>query len=120
MRDRDRCTATVMGGGRGYAVHRCGRRALASDPDGLCRSHRLQQEGVADTPHDEDRWRTSRELEGRLLELSRHLATFYRLPVELEYDEAGAPRACTGRIVVNPEDLLRTLQAQDLMPRRQR
>lgn len=119
MHDDDRCTAMVMGGGRGYVAHRCGKRSLANDPDGLCRLHRLEREGHQETDEAaERRWRKQKELERRLDELSRHLYDFYSLPVVVEYDDGDTTRPPTGRLVVEPEDLLRVLRAQDLMPRR--
>jgi hypothetical protein len=118
MWDDDRCTAMVMGGGRGYVAHRCGKRAIAKDPDGLCRAHRLEREGAQDTDVDERNWRQSKEMERRLSELAGHLSDFYSLPVTLEYDESERTRPPTGRLLVDPDDLLRVLRAQDLMPRR--
>ena len=116
--DDNRCTAMVMSGGRGYVSHRCSKRALPRDPDGLCRTHRLEREGARDTLADERRWRMNKERERRLNELARHLKDFYSLPVALEYDDRDSTRPCTGRLLVDPEDLLRVLRAQDLMPRR--
>jgi len=114
----DRCTAMVMGGGRGYVAHRCGKKTLPGDPDGLCRSHRLEREGSVETDADaERRWRDQKATERRLWELCRHLTDFYSLPADLEYDEADATHPPTGRLLIHPEDLLRVLRAQDLMPR---
>ncbi|WP_261574829.1 hypothetical protein [Frankia gtarii] len=118
MWDVDRCTAMVMGGGRGYVAHRCGKRAIGKDPDGLCRTHRLEREGAQDTDAGERKWRRDRETERRLSELARHLDDFYSLPVTLEYAESSTTRPPTGRLLIDPADLLRVLQAQDLMPRR--
>jgi hypothetical protein len=119
MRDDDRCTAMVMGGGRGYVAHRCGKRALTHDPDSLCRLHRLEREGHQETDEAaERRWRKHKETEHRLGELCRHLHDFYSLPVGIEYDDGETSRPATGRLLVDPEDLLRVLRAQDLMPRR--
>jgi hypothetical protein len=119
MRDADRCTAMVMSGGRGYVAHRCGKRALPKDPEGLCRAHRLEREGSWETdPAAEQRWRTNKDTERRLSELARHLRDFYSLSVVLEYNDVEPTRPCTGRLLVDPEDLLRVLRAQDLMPRR--
>jgi len=118
MYEDDRCTATTMGGGRGYTAHRCGKRVLTGDPEGLCRAHRLEREGHEDTGADaERRWRVHKDRERRLSELARHLVDFYCLPVALEYNNAETSRPCTGRLVVDAEDLLRVLRAQDLMPR---
>ncbi|MCL9795906.1 hypothetical protein [Frankia sp. AgKG'84/4] len=108
----------VMGGGRGYVAHRCGKRAITKDPDGLCRTHRLAREGAQDSEVDERNLLRSREHERRLGELAQHLADFYQLPVALEYDEAQPTRPPTGRLMIEPHDLLRVLRAQDLMPRR--
>jgi hypothetical protein len=114
----NRCAAMVMGGGRGYVAHRCGKKALSGDPDGLCRTHRLEREGSAETDEGaEQRWRDQKATERRLWELCRHLNDFYSLPTDLEYDEASPTHPPTGRLLVNPEDLLRVLRAQDLMPR---
>jgi hypothetical protein len=119
MRDDDRCAAVDMSGGRGYAAHRCSKHAMDDDPDGLCRKHRLEREGHEDTGAEaERRWRVLKDKERRLNELARHLGDFYRLPVDLEYDDAETSRPCTGRLLVDPEDLLRVLRAQDLMPNR--
>jgi hypothetical protein len=113
-----RCTATVMGGGRGYVAHRCGRKALPDDPDSLCRGHRLEREGSAETDVDaEKRWRDQKAMERRLWELCRHLKDFYDMAVDLQYDEQDPVHPPTGRLIVDPEDLLRVLRAQDLMPR---
>jgi hypothetical protein len=114
----NRCSAMVMGGGRGYVAHRCGKRALHGDAEGLCRTHRLEREGSPETDAEaERRWRDQKAAERRLWELCRHLADFYSLPVELQYDEADPIHPPTGRLIVDPEDLLRVLRAQDLMPR---
>jgi hypothetical protein len=114
----DRCTAMVMGGGRGYVAHRCSKKALAGDSQGLCRSHRLEREGSTETDVDaERRWRDQKAAERRLWELCRHLADFYSLPADLQYDEADPTHPPTGRLIVDPEDLLRVLRATDLMPR---
>ncbi|EIV94040.1 hypothetical protein [Frankia sp. QA3] len=118
MLDDDRCTAMVMGGGRRYVAHRCGKRAIAKDPDGLCRTHRLEREGAQDTDAGERNWRRNKETERRLTELARHLDDFYTLPVALEYAESAPTRPPTGRLLIDPDDLLRVLRAQDLMPRR--
>jgi hypothetical protein len=118
MWDFERCTAMVMGGGRGYVAHRCGKRAVAKDTDGLCRTHRLEREGAQDSVADERTWRQGKEMERRLTELAGHLGDFYRLPVTLEYDESEPTRPPTGRLLIAPDDLLRVLRAQDLMPRR--
>lgn len=108
----------VMGGGRGYVAHRCSKRALPRDPDGLCRQHRLEREGSVETDAEaERRWRSQKERERRLVELCRHLESFYSLPATPEYDESDRTRPPTGRLLIDPEDLLRVLQAQDLMPR---
>ncbi len=117
--DDERCTAVDMSGGRAYAARRCNKRAMDHDPEGLCRSHRLEREGHQDTGADaERRWRVLKDRERRLTELARHLGDFYSLPVALEYDDAETSRPCTGRLLVDPDDLLRVLHAQDLMPHR--
>jgi hypothetical protein len=114
----NRCTAMVMGGGRGYVSHRCGKKALPRDPDGLCRSHRLEREGSQETDADaERRWRDQKAAERRLWELCRHLEDFYSMRADLQYEEADPTHPPTGRLIVDPEDLLRVLRAQDLMPR---
>jgi hypothetical protein len=88
------------------------------DPDGLCRTHRLEREGHEDTGVDaERRWREVKDRERQLAALARDLDDYYRLPVALEYDDAETSRPCTGRLLVDPKDLLRVLRAQDLMPR---
>jgi hypothetical protein len=111
--------AMIMGGGRGYAAHRCSKRMLAGDPDGLCRVHRLEREGHEDTGAEaERRWRIHKDRERRLRELARHLVDFYCLQVALEYNDDENTRPCTGRLLVDADDLLRVLRAQDLMPRR--
>jgi hypothetical protein len=116
--DDDRCSAMVMGGGRGYVAHRCAKKALPRDPDALCRAHRLEREGSVQTDAEaEQRWRSQKATERRLSELVRHLGDFYSLPVDLHYDEVDGTRPPTGRLVVDLEDLLRVLRAQDLMPR---
>ncbi|WP_041938870.1 hypothetical protein [Frankia sp. AvcI1] len=118
MWDGDRCTATVMGGGRGYVAHRCGKRAVGKDPDGLCRTHRLEREGAQDTDVGERNWLRDKDNERRLNELARHLDDFYSLRVRLEYADSSPTRPPTGRLLVDADDLLRVLRAQDLMPRR--
>jgi hypothetical protein len=119
MRDDERCTAMGMSGGRGYVAHRCNKRALPRDPDGLCRVHRLEQEGSAETDvAAEQRWRMNRATERRLAELARHLKDFFDLTVELEHEYGDQTRPCTGRLLADPDDLLRVLNAQDLMPYR--
>jgi hypothetical protein len=117
MRDDERCAAMVMSGGRGYVAHRCGKRALASDPDQLCRTHRLEKDGHRDLdPRAERLIQIQRDVERSLRELAGHLEDFYALHVDIEYDTAVSGRVCTGRLLVDPHELLRVIHAQDLRP----
>jgi hypothetical protein len=107
----------VMSGGRGYVAHRCGKRALASDPDQFCRTHRLEKDGHQDLdPRSERLIQIQRDVERSLRELAGHLEDFYALHVEIEYDSSVAGRVCTGRLLVDPHELLRVIHAQDLTP----
>lgn len=119
--DEERCSATVVGGGRGYVTQRCKKRAVEGDPEQLCRVHRVERDGYghpAVEPEAENRWAAERDLESRLTVVSQHLRDFFGLRTVIDYDE-GAPRnRPTGRLVVDVEDLLRILDAEDLMPRR--
>jgi hypothetical protein len=117
MRDGERCMAMVMSGGRGYVEHRCGKRAVSSDPDQLCRTHRLEQDGhQALDPQSERLIQIQQDMERRLHELTGHLQEFYALRADIEYDSGVPGKLCTGRLLVDPHELLRVLHAQDLMP----
>jgi len=117
MRDGERCAAMVMSGGRGYVAHRCGKRASPADPDQLCRTHRLEKDGHHDLdPRAERLIQIQRDVERGLRELAGHLSDFYALHVDLEYDSSVSGQVCTGRLLVDPHELLRVLHAQDLAP----
>jgi hypothetical protein len=69
-------------------------------------------------PEAEQTWAAERDLESRLTVVAEHLREFFGLHTALDYDR-GAPRIRpTGRLIVDVDDLLRILDAEDLMPRR--
>jgi hypothetical protein len=121
IHDDERCTAEVIGGGRGYAAQRCRKRALLDDPERLCRVHRVERDGFGNPyvePEAEQSWVVERDLEWRLNIVSEHLNTFFGLKVDVDYDPGPDRARPTGRLVVDVDDLLRILDAEDFMPRR--
>jgi hypothetical protein len=117
----NRCAAVTESGGRGYGTSRCRKRATPDDPDQLCRYHRVERDGYghpAQRVEAEYEWQADAELDARLELLAQHLKDFFRLDAEIEYDATVAARRPTNRLIVGVDDLLRALNAVDLLPRR--
>ncbi len=116
MLENEQCVAMVAMGMRGYVMRRCDNRAIRRDPDRLCQAHREERDAQEAVSPAYDRH--LRDREARFVEIAGHLAEFYKLNVDLEYDVTAPGRPCTGRVVVQAADLLRVLGAQDLAPPR--
>ncbi|MGF7237986.1 MAG: hypothetical protein ACQSGP_23960 [Frankia sp.] len=121
VHEDERCAASVVRGGRGYVAQRCRQRAIVGDPDRLCQIHRVEQDGYGHPnvePEAEQTWAAERDLESRLTVVTDHLREYFGLNTALDYDRANPRVRPTGRLVVDVDDLLRILDAEDLMPRR--